>query len=112
MTNRYKIRVPVVFVDGAWFPDVPEGVVVPGSFEPLIPDFIHADGVFPGVEPGSPQLVDLTCEVMVPERIVDPATGTLDISKIRALYRGDPVWDNACPSLSAERRRLGEEGDL
>ena len=89
-----RIRVKVVWDGNSWAVDLPEYSMIEGSFLPLIPDVIHADGVYPDVDPTLPQLAALSCEVEVPDRILDLQTGRPDTGKINVLYRGQPKWGN------------------
>jgi len=88
-----KLRVKVRWDGAAYSVDLPEYRMVPGSWEPLIPAVIHADGVYPAITTDDPRLNALSCEVEVPDRIVDPNTGRPDMAKIRGRYRNDPKWN-------------------
>lgn len=95
-----KLRVKV-FWDGQRFKvDLPDYSMVPGTFLPLTIDGVHPEGVLPTIDPTSPSLSTLTCEVNVPDRLVDSASGQPDIELIRALYRGNPDWDNEAKQLN------------
>lgn len=85
-----NLRVKVIYRDGAWTVDLPQYSMLPGSFLPLIPSVVHANGVYPDVYPNDPRLSELTCEVVVPDRLCNPTSGRVDVAAIHKLYRGQP----------------------
>lgn len=89
-----RVRVKVKWDDDSWRVDLPIYTMVPGTFRPLIPGLVHFDGAFPDADPADPRLRGLTCEVEVPDRLIDASTGRPDHARIRQLYRGHPRWDD------------------
>ena len=94
------LRVKVIFDQDVWRVDLPEYNMVPDSFLPVIEGITTSNGVLPGVDPDLPALASLSCLVDVPERIIDPQTGDLDIGAINALYRGNPQWGDTNLTLN------------
>jgi len=82
----------------AYHVHLPTYMMVPGSWLPIIPGRVDKDGVLSMQPDGKPVVLtpaehaQITCEVDVPEDIVD-AQGRLDKAKIRAKYKGQPRWD-------------------
>jgi len=89
-----RVRVKVIHdKDLGFHCDLPDYTMVPGSWLPLIADVTFQDGVFPTIDPTDPRLSRLTCEVDVPDRLVNPGNGRVDFDQIKAVYRGQPKWD-------------------
>lgn len=96
------IRVKVIHNGEAWLVDLPQYSMIPGTFQPTIPDVVTSDGVLPKIDPNDPRLRGLSCVVSVPERILNSETGRPDIASIRALYRGQPKWDTPGRVINTE----------
>ncbi len=90
---KARIRVKVTWDGQSWKVNLPEYIMVPGSWQPRVPDMIHADGVDPRDTTQKALTFNPTCEVLVPVRITDLETGRPSKEKIRQLYRGQPLWD-------------------
>ena len=88
------IRVHMHHNGDAWSVDLPQFSIISDSFKPIISDVVGKNGISRGVSPNSELASTITCEGRVPDRISDLSAGTLDIAKIRELYRGNPKWDN------------------
>ena len=85
-----RMRVKVRWDGSSWTVDLPQFSMVPDSWLPVIPDVTSENGVLPHVDPADPRLAGLSCEVEVPDRIVDPDTGRPSAERIRQLYRNHP----------------------
>lgn len=62
-----EIRVPIVKGERGWTVALPTYVMIPGSWEPVIEDRIHPDGVHSGVDLTDDELAALTVLVRVPD---------------------------------------------
>lgn len=89
-----KIRVKLLFDDGVWFVDLPTYSMVPNSFSPIVANKVTANGILPNVLPNDPKLRRISCEVEVPDNIVDQKTGQIDVAAIRRIYARQPRWDS------------------
>jgi len=96
-----RIRVKVQPPDGdslGYHVHLPTYTMVPGSWQPLIPDKVDKDGVLAkmpdgkDVELSAAEKAQLTVDVDVPDDEVDDQ-GRLSLEKIRVKYRGQPRWD-------------------
>lgn len=67
--------------------DLPSYAMVPGTFEPVTPDLVAADGVLATAKVADALALGLTVEVDVPDEDCDCEKGAIDPKKIRARYR-------------------------
>jgi hypothetical protein len=89
-----RLRVKATWDGQSWKVNLPEYIMVPGSWEPVTPLYIDEHGVLFGADPYKVLALQPTCEVDVPDRICDPDTGQLSKDRIRELYKGNKLWDN------------------
>jgi hypothetical protein len=89
-----KVRVRVTWNGEAWIVNLPHYIMVPGTWEPVAKRLIHPNGVDPAASLDKVLALEPTVEVLVPERLVDPATGKASKQRVRDVYRGQPLWDH------------------
>lgn len=68
--------------------------MVPGSWLPIIADVFHKDGVVPFQGQDMPDISTLTCEVDVPEFLINDAKDGVDFAKVRARYFENSKWND------------------
>jgi len=84
----------VIWDGSTWKVNLPHYHMVPGTFEPVIPTKTNENGVLPKVDPTDPDLVELTVECMVPDRLLTDDKTALDKAKVRDVYHRQPLWDH------------------
>jgi hypothetical protein len=76
-----------------WYVNLPHYAMIPDSFQPLIKDTIHANGVYPNVVPMDALVHNPTVLIDIPDDHVDPDTGQVDTERLRKIYAGTVKWD-------------------
>jgi len=89
----YRVRVRVRWNGTAYSVALPEYIMVPDSFLPLIPGLVTLNGVDISADPNDPRLNGLSCLCEVPDRICDSLTHLPDTARICSFYKGNPKWD-------------------
>ncbi len=89
-----RLRVKATWDGQSWKVNLPEYSMIPGSWQPVTPTLIDANGPLYNSDPTMVAGLNPTCEVDVPDRICDPDTDELSKDRIRELYKGNELWDN------------------
>ncbi len=76
--------------NGAWGVDLPTYTMVPGSWRPVTPKLIHADGIFPNAEPAAVLAKHPTVEIEIPDNTPLDDDGQIHADKIRKMYAEHP----------------------
>ena len=76
-----------------FFVPLPHFTMVPDSFEPILKDRIHANGICPGVAPADVLRHGVTCVVWLPDEHYNEDAQQIDTDKLRKIYRGNDLYD-------------------
>lgn len=87
-----QLRVKVILAGGTYKVDLPNYVMVPGSWLPVVAGVTSRDGVLAGVRPDNPALRGLTCLVNIPDDDCDPESGQVSMLRLAGRYAGQPKW--------------------
>lgn len=77
-----------------WCVDLPTYAMLPDSMLPTLKNICDGDGISPLVDERDPDLPTFTVEVDVPDDYCNPATGEIEIARVRAAHRGHGYWDD------------------
>ncbi len=76
--------------DGTWGVDLPTYHMIRGTWKPVTPKLIHADGIYPNAEPAAVLAKHPTVEIEIPDDTPLDDDGNIHHEKLRKRYAGHP----------------------